>query len=154
MAGKSAEERRAERLSKRFPLTDVQGDQNAARFLREARAAARIQSEHVARVFDCGTIEGDVPYMVMELLAGHDLAQELKNRGPLPAPEAVDLILQLYSNRIQSYWSHADDHAGTLSTSRRSIPDAMAAFSLTHCSNAGRIASSSSFFTSPSTTRG
>src|SRR5437773_135330 len=44
-------------------------DENAAaRFLREARAAARIESPHVARVFDCGTLDSGVPYMVMERL--------------------------------------------------------------------------------------
>src|SRR5690242_11937812 len=37
-----------------------------ARFLREARAAARIQSEHVARVSDFGTLENGAPYLVME----------------------------------------------------------------------------------------
>ena len=33
-----------------------------ARFLREARTAARLQSEHVARVLDVGTLDGDVPF--------------------------------------------------------------------------------------------
>src|SRR5579859_7015826 len=41
-----------------------------ARFLREARAAARIQSEHVARVSDVGTLETGAPYLVMEYLEG------------------------------------------------------------------------------------
>src|SRR5690349_13006322 len=35
------------------------------RFVREAQAAAQIQSEHVARVFDCGTTEDGIAYMVM-----------------------------------------------------------------------------------------
>jgi serine/threonine-protein kinase len=63
------------------------------RFLREARAAAMIDSEHVARVLDCGTAEG-IPYMVIEHLSGRDLAAELKHRGPLPACEAVDLLAE------------------------------------------------------------
>ena len=65
-----------------------------SRFLREARAAALIQSDHVARVFDCGTLPDGVPYMVMEFLPGHDLAEELKRRGPLPVGDAVDVLLQ------------------------------------------------------------
>lgn len=64
------------------------------RFLREAQAAAAIQSEHVARVLDIGTLETGAPYLVMEYLAGHDLGRVLKSRGPLPIPDAVDLILQ------------------------------------------------------------
>jgi serine/threonine protein kinase len=40
------------------------------RFLREARAAVRIMSEHVARVIDVGTLDNGAPYMVMEYLDG------------------------------------------------------------------------------------
>ncbi len=64
------------------------------RFLREARAAVRIQSEHVARVFDVGTLDGGAPYIVMEYLEGADLSTWLRDRGPLPIPQAVDFVLQ------------------------------------------------------------
>lgn len=64
------------------------------RFLREARAAVRIQSEHVARVIDVGTLEGGAPYMVMEFLRGSDFSQLLEERGALPISEAVDYVLQ------------------------------------------------------------
>ncbi len=47
------------------------------RFLREARAAARLRSEHVARVVDVATTETGAPFIVMELLHGEDLAQVL-----------------------------------------------------------------------------
>src|SRR6476620_3550678 len=43
------------------------------RFLREARAAVKIKSDHVARVIDVGTMDGGSPYMVMEYLEGRDL---------------------------------------------------------------------------------
>src|SRR6185503_3652083 len=65
-----------------------------ARFLREARAAARIQSNHVARVFDCGRLDGGTPYMVMEYLEGEDLRQILATRGAPPLTEAVDLLIE------------------------------------------------------------
>src|SRR5437868_1358835 len=64
------------------------------RFAREARAAAKIQSEHVARVIDVGTLETGSPYMVMEYLEGKDLSFVLHERGRLPFSEAVDYILQ------------------------------------------------------------
>jgi serine/threonine-protein kinase len=83
-----------QRVAIKFLLPDVMQDDTVARFLREARAAAMIQSEHVARVFDCGTLPSGVPYMVMEHLDGTDLAHELKARGRLPIEEAVDLVLQ------------------------------------------------------------
>ena len=66
----------------------------SARFLREARAAVKIKSEHVARVSDVGTLENGAPYMVMELLQGNDLNQELQKKGVLPLPDAVDYLIQ------------------------------------------------------------
>ena len=66
----------------------------AARFVREARAAASIQSEHVVRVFEVGTLPTGASYIVMEHLAGGDLAQILGSRGPLPIDEAVDYVLE------------------------------------------------------------
>src|SRR5881394_865180 len=46
-----------------------------ARFAREARIAAKLQSEHVARVLDVGALDADTPYIVMEFLEGVDLAR-------------------------------------------------------------------------------
>ena len=54
-----------------FPITGR--EESVARFLREARAAARIESDHVCRVFDVGLLDSGVPYMVMEHLDGRDL---------------------------------------------------------------------------------
>ncbi len=64
------------------------------RFLREARAAVRIQNEHVARISDVGRLESGVPYMVMEFLEGGDLSAVLQQRGPQPPQLAVDWLLQ------------------------------------------------------------
>ena len=65
-----------------------------ARFIREARAAVRIKSEHVARVSDVGRLENGAPYMVMEYLEGTDLTGLVKQRGPLPIEDAVEALLQ------------------------------------------------------------
>ena len=64
------------------------------RFAREARAAAQIQGEHVARVIDVGRFDDGTPYMVMEHLKGHDLSDELQARGTLPVTEAVRYVLE------------------------------------------------------------
>jgi serine/threonine-protein kinase len=69
-------------------------EQSAQRFKREARAAAKIQSEHVTRVLDVGTLPEGCPYIVMEHLRGNDLAEELAKRGPLPAAEVAGYVLQ------------------------------------------------------------
>jgi serine/threonine-protein kinase len=66
----------------------------SARFLREARLAARAKSPHFVRVFDFGRLNSGVPYLVMEMLRGRDLGAELALRGPLPLEEAVDYVLQ------------------------------------------------------------
>ncbi|MET0591916.1 MAG: serine/threonine-protein kinase [Polyangiaceae bacterium] len=72
----------------------IHDDQAAARFVREARAAAAIQSEHVVRIFDVGTFDSGLPYMVMELLRGEDLSQLLSRESQLPIEDAVDYVLQ------------------------------------------------------------
>jgi serine/threonine-protein kinase len=66
----------------------------AERFRREARAAAKIRSEHVARVLDVGTLDTGLPYMVMEFLEGNDIADELRLHQWLPIRDAVEFILQ------------------------------------------------------------
>jgi serine/threonine protein kinase len=84
-----------ERVAIKMLRQDVLLDQDAVeRFQREARAAAKLKSEYVARVTDVGTFEHGVPYMVMEFLEGHDLGEVLKQRGVLPGPWAVDIVLQ------------------------------------------------------------
>ena len=65
-----------------------------ARFLREAKAAARLKSEHVAKVSDVGTLDTGSPYMVMEYLEGKDLGELSQQRGPLPPQDVVDYILE------------------------------------------------------------
>jgi serine/threonine-protein kinase len=64
------------------------------RFEREARAAVRLKSEHVAQVLDIGQLPDKAPYIVMELLEGHDFEEMVSARGPLPVGEAVDYMLQ------------------------------------------------------------
>jgi len=65
-----------------------------ARFVREASAAARIGSPHVAETFDAGRLAGGEPYLLMELLEGETLEQRLRRRGPLDPGELATLIHQ------------------------------------------------------------
>jgi serine/threonine-protein kinase len=65
-----------------------------ARFVREARAAVRIKSEHVARVLDVGSLPDGAPFIVMEMLAGLDMHKLSAQRGPLPVAEAALYLVQ------------------------------------------------------------
>jgi serine/threonine-protein kinase len=65
-----------------------------ARFEREARIAAQLNSDHVVRVEDVGALPDGTPYMVMELLEGTDLRKLVLERGPLPVADAVGYLRQ------------------------------------------------------------
>ena len=77
----------------------------AARFDRETRAAGRLTGPHVARVYDVATTPAGLPFMVMELLQGHDLAEELDLRGPLPIDEAVEYVRQACAAMAEAHAS-------------------------------------------------
>jgi len=64
------------------------------RFLREARACAKLKGEHVARVHDIGKLPNGMPYMLMEHLSGEDLGDLLTRRGALPLEEAALYVYQ------------------------------------------------------------
>jgi eukaryotic-like serine/threonine-protein kinase len=65
-----------------------------ARFLREARITARIDSPHVVSVLDCRHTEADEPYLVLELLHGETLEQRVRRHGSLSVYEVVEIVSQ------------------------------------------------------------
>jgi serine/threonine protein kinase len=94
----------------------------AERFRREARAAAKIRSEHVARVLDVGTLDTGLPYMVMEYLEGNDISEELQELGRMPILEAVEYILQAIEALAEAHAAgvvHRDLKPGNLFLARR-----------------------------------
>jgi serine/threonine-protein kinase len=83
------------RVALKFLLPEVlNSPEIVERFLREARAAAQIQNEHVARVIDVGTMADGAPYMVMEYLEGQDLGELLAAHGTLPIEKCAGYILE------------------------------------------------------------
>lgn len=68
--------------------------QMVERFLREAKAAAAVGSEHIVRVSDAGVAGDGQAFLAMELLEGLDLA-ELSQREPLSTERLVGLLLQV-----------------------------------------------------------
>jgi eukaryotic-like serine/threonine-protein kinase len=85
-----------QRLAIKILRPDVPGfDTVVARFEREARAAARLQSIHTARVIDVDVLPNGLPYIVLEFLEGRDLDAELGATGPMSVEDAVDIVLQV-----------------------------------------------------------
>jgi serine/threonine protein kinase len=64
------------------------------RFRREATAAAQLRSAHVVQILDHG-IDGDQPFIVMELLDGEDLFERLAHRGRLSLRETSKIVTQV-----------------------------------------------------------
>lgn len=86
-----------ERLAMKVLHPQVLRDAEAvARFRREARAPAKIASEHVARVTDADTAADleDAPFYVMEYLRGEDLDRVLSTKGPIEPPLVVEYLAQ------------------------------------------------------------
>lgn len=63
-----------------------------ARFSREVVATARVRSPHVVQLLDHGITESGVPFIVMELLEGQDLAKTLRQRKRLGPDEVYHII--------------------------------------------------------------
>ncbi len=79
----------------KFMLPETLDDKESVeRFLREARAAAKLTSPHAVKVHDVARLPTGEPYIVMEYLQGTDLKKYLAEKRVLPIPEAVSYILQ------------------------------------------------------------
>jgi serine/threonine-protein kinase len=105
------------------PADEDRRDEAIARFLNEAQAAARLQSDHVVRIYDVGQLEGGLPFMVMELLVGVDLGTLQEQRGQLPEAEAADYVLQACAGVAEAHEMgivHRDLKPSNLFVTRRS----------------------------------
>ncbi len=84
-----------QRVALKFLLPEATATPEAVgRFLREARLAVKLKSEHVAKVMDVGTLENGSPYIVMEYLEGTDLNRLLEKYGPLPFVDVAEYVIQ------------------------------------------------------------
>ena len=64
------------------------------RFLREARAASRLNHPHIATIHDYGETDDGQPYLVMELIEGHSL-NEILSQNTLSPDRALTIIKQV-----------------------------------------------------------
>jgi serine/threonine protein kinase len=107
----------------KFMTEETFADHNlVARFLREARATARLRGEHVVRVSDVGELESGAPYMVMEYLHGQDLSALLTSLGPPPMSSAVEYAIQACEGLDEAHragFVHRDVKPSNLILTRR-----------------------------------
>ena len=74
----------------------VQDEPARARFLREARALAQVNSPNVVAVYDAGE-DAERPYLVMELVEGTTLERELVGSGRIEPARAVAIATDIAS---------------------------------------------------------
>lgn len=106
-----------------LPPDEDRRDEAIGRFLHEAKAAARLQNDHVVRIHDVGQLDNGLPFMIMELLSGSDLGTLLDQRGALPEAEAVDYVLQACAGISEAHQLgivHRDLKPSNLFVTRRS----------------------------------
>lgn len=88
----------------------IERDPSAAqRFVREARAAARVRHPHIVDVFDFGYLDDGRPYFVMELCEGESLSTLIR-RGPLQPSDAVTIARQI-AQALAAVHDHGVVHA-------------------------------------------
>jgi len=80
----------------KFMMAELARDAaSVARFSREAAAASQVKSPHVVQTLDHGVTPEGIPFIVMELLEGRDLAKHLDERRALSPQETLAIVEQL-----------------------------------------------------------
>ncbi len=84
------------RVAVKLVSTELSKNRDAViRFQREAQAASAVESAHIVDIFDAGTTDNGVPYIVMELLRGEDLGHRIRRMGRLDLEDALKLTFQI-----------------------------------------------------------
>jgi serine/threonine protein kinase len=77
-----------------LPPDMAQDGENVRRFHQEARSAAKLDHENIARVFYCGE-DQRLHFIAFEFVEGENLRNILERRGKLPVAEALHYMLQV-----------------------------------------------------------
>ena len=72
----------------------VPDEETLQRFMREAQSAATLRSPHVVQILDYG-VDDKLPFIVMELLDGENLAQRLRRLNRLPSGETARIVTHI-----------------------------------------------------------
>ncbi|WXB17450.1 protein kinase [Pendulispora albinea] len=77
-----------------------------SRFDNEAKAAAKIQSKHLIKIFDHGVTPDGKPYIVMELLEGEPLDKRLERLGRMPLQDVARILHQVSRGLTRAHSEH------------------------------------------------
>lgn len=77
-----------------LPPQRARDEVSVARFLNEAKSAARLNHEHIAQVYFCGEEKG-IPFIAFEYVEGINVRDFVMSNGVLPLPQAINFILQI-----------------------------------------------------------
>ncbi|HUS28381.1 MAG TPA: serine/threonine-protein kinase [Kofleriaceae bacterium] len=88
--------------------SELGNPQSVERFLRELRAIRGLESKHVVRVLASSGERDEIPYLVMEKLAGHDLAHHLRSGRMSPA-SLLEMLDQVGS-AVEEAWAKGIVH--------------------------------------------
>jgi serine/threonine protein kinase len=75
--------------------------ENILRFQREARSAARLDHENIARVFFCGE-DQSLHFIAFEFVEGENLRTIIERRGPLPVRDGIHYLLQIATGLVHA----------------------------------------------------
>ena len=99
---------RHQTLERRFAMKVLRADlssesQLAARFVREAKAAAAVSHTNVVQITDFGSITTGQPYFVMEMLEGEPLRNLLRGEQSLPLSRAAAILVQISEGLLAAH---------------------------------------------------
>ena len=81
----------------------AQNREACQRFQREAEAAGMAESAHIVQIFDSGSTEAGLPFLVMELLTGEDLRARLRREGRLSVAAALRITSQVLRALLRAH---------------------------------------------------
>jgi serine/threonine protein kinase/CheY-like chemotaxis protein len=85
------------------PLPSLSTEEAIARFRQEGASASRLSHPNAITVLDSGIASGGIPYLAMELLVGRTLADELRERSPLPLSRCIQIIVPVCDVLIEAH---------------------------------------------------
>ena len=85
------------------PLPTLSTEDAIARFRQEGTSASRLSHPNAITILDSGIAAGGIPYLAMELLIGRTLADELRERSPLPLSRCIQIIVPVCDVLIEAH---------------------------------------------------